>query len=79
MRENKVKLLLTPDVEEKIHKILDETPLDEIGRITYWDAFRLIQSLNLGHKPTKEETDEVIFYATYLLIKARQKTRLIEE
>jgi len=79
VRENKVKLLLTPDVEERIHKILDETPLDEIGRMTYWDAFHLIESFNLGHRPTKEETDEVIFYSTYLLIKARQKTRLIEE
>ena len=35
---------------------------------TYWENYRIIKNLNLGHKPTKEETDECKFYAVAKLL-----------
>ena len=35
---------------------------------TYHENYRLIKSLNLGHHPTKEETDEVKFYSVAKLM-----------
>lgn len=34
---------------------------------TYWDHYRLVKSLNFGHRPTKTETDEVLFFGLSLL------------
>jgi len=30
---------------------------------TYWENYFIVKSLNLGHHPTKAETDEANFYA----------------
>jgi len=35
---------------------------------TYHENYHIIKSLNLGHRPTKEETDECSFYAVAKLI-----------
>jgi len=72
-----MEMKLESEVIDKIHTALNETPLDEIEGMTYWDAYELIKSLNLGHQPTKAETDEVAFYAAYLVMQARRKMALI--
>jgi len=35
---------------------------------TYWENYHIIKSLDLGHRPTKEETNECMFYAVAKLI-----------
>jgi len=35
---------------------------------TYHENYRLVKSLNLGHRPTKEETNECQFYSVAKLI-----------
>jgi len=37
---------------------------------TYWERYHLIKSLNFGHRPTKSETDEVLFYAVSKLLES---------
>ena len=33
---------------------------------SYWDWFRWVKSLEFGHRPTKEETQEVLFFGISL-------------
>ena len=35
---------------------------------TYWENYYIIKSLKLGHRPTKEETNECQFYSVAKLI-----------
>jgi len=35
---------------------------------TYWENYYIIKKLNLGHRPTKDETDEASFYAVAKLL-----------
>jgi hypothetical protein len=58
-------------IRKKIEDAVDnlyKTDFEKFRRDTYWDNYRLVKSLNLGHRPTKEETDSVMFYSVAKLI-----------
>jgi len=48
-------------IRKRIWKAVDDTDKSFSG--TYWENYHLIKYLNLGHRPTKEETDEASFYS----------------
>jgi len=74
--------MLNREVAKKIHDAvdtIDQKPelLKYIARGkylnpkfsgTYWENYYLVKSLNLGHRPTKVETDEVMFYSVAKLL-----------
>jgi len=50
-------------IEKKIHQlVLEKIDLNKFGGSSYWDWYRWIKSLNLGHRPTKVEINEVLFF-----------------
>ena len=54
--------------EEKlaIRKLVrDKLEDGSFGQSSYWDWFRWVNSLEFGHRPTKEETNEVLFYGIW--------------
>jgi len=58
---------LSKDQEEKIHELVrKKIAQGKFEGSSYRDWFKWIKSLNFGHRPTKEETDEVLYYGLYL-------------
>lgn len=51
----------------------DESRYQFSGR--YRERYNLIKSLNLCHRPTKEETDEAIFYAVFKTLEEQGEAR----
>jgi hypothetical protein len=47
--------------QQKIWKAIDNDP--DFKLKTYRNHYQLIKTLNLGHRPTKEETSECMFYS----------------
>jgi len=54
---------MNDDEKQKIRKAVDSLIIEnKFDQTSYRDWFRLIKSLNFGHRPTHEETQEVLFY-----------------
>lgn len=48
---------------EKIHQLVEEKICEGyFQKSSYWDWYNWIKGLGLGHRPTKAETNEVLFY-----------------
>jgi hypothetical protein len=58
---------LNPLILKGIKDGLRKHPGNRYGG-TYWENYHIIKRLNLGHRPTKEETDECSFYAVAKLL-----------
>ena len=53
--------------EEKIHNLVcEKIRVGVFGHSSYWDWYRWIKSLDFGHHPTKEETNEILFFGLSL-------------
>ena len=67
------------ETQKRIWQAVDEADKNPNFSGTYWENYRLVKSLNLGHRPTKEETDEASFYAVAKILGDGDADRGIEK
>jgi|TARA_R100001530_G_scaffold62534_1_gene44991 hypothetical protein len=55
------------ETKEKIRELVREKiKSNEFDGSSYWDWYRWVKSLGFGHRPTKQETNEVLFFGLSL-------------